>query len=112
MAITKKLGIHVPDDIEVIQLPTGFGLPRKCVVIVTYPERARVEMEVELRAGRYEVERLSVLRDPQAPEITGEFLRALTPREDLRAALEKLPPVSRTSSGAVVTSKIETRPPK
>jgi hypothetical protein len=112
MATAKKLGLNVYDDIELIELPAGLGLPSECVVVVNYPERARVEMVVELRAGRYEVKGLSVLREARAAEITGEFLRSLTPREDVRAALKMLSPMTRTQSGAVVTAKIPTRPPK
>jgi hypothetical protein len=114
MAIAKKLGLEVYDDIaELIELPAGLGLPSECVVVVTYPERARVEMVVELRAGRYEVKGLSVLRDARAAEITAEFLRSLTPRDDVRAALlDLLKPMTWSQSGAVVTAQIPGRPPK
>lgn len=74
MATAKKLGLNVPDDAEVIELAAGFAIPSKCVVTVTYPERARVDLTVELRAGRYEIKELSVQRDPRAAEITGGVL--------------------------------------
>ncbi len=78
------------EGVEAVEFPAGLQLPAEFALEI---DRAgyRLELVIAYRDGRYGIRGLAVQRSADAPEeITGELLRSLTPKDDLRRGLAML----------------------